>query len=337
MTTTRTYILFILFTLLCPAFLRAGDKKAVAAGSFHALVLKQDGTLWSFGRNFSGALGVGGDVDSSPEPIKIMDDVVQISAQNETSMAVKADGSLWAWGQNDKGQFGNGSTSYTGVRQPVKIMDNVRLARAGRYQSFAIDRDGNLWAWGDNGFGQLGDGTTTQRLSPVKVMSGVKDVSGGQSSALVVAQDGSLYELGPGIKQPRKIMDGVLKACCPGFYMVLRDDGTVWTWGWNNDDGQLGTGDTEKRRFVEDARQILSDVSDISAAGCSGMAVRNDGTLWAWGQNNWGQLGDGTTTNRLAPVKVDDNVLSVSCGNLISVWITRDGNLRVVGKPLREE
>lgn len=67
------------------------------------------------------------------------------------------------------------------------------------------------------------------------------------------------------------------------------------------------------------------------------MAVRNDGTLWAWGQNNWGQLGDGTTTNRLAPVKVDENVLSVSCGNLISVWITRDGNLRVVGKPLREE
>ena len=107
MTTTRTYILFILFTLLCPAFLRAGDKKAVAAGSFHALVLKQDGTLWSFGRNFSGALGVGGDVDSSPEPIKIMDDVVQISAQNETSMAVKADGSLWAWGQNDKGQLVN--------------------------------------------------------------------------------------------------------------------------------------------------------------------------------------------------------------------------------------
>ena len=149
MTTTRTYIQILLLTLLCPALLRGGDKKAVAAGSFHALVLKQDGSLWSFGRNFSGALGVGGDVDSSPEPIKIMDDVVQISAQNETSMAVRADGSLWAWGQNDEGQLGNGSTCYTGVRQPVKIMDNVRLARAGRYQSFAIDRDGNLWAWGD--------------------------------------------------------------------------------------------------------------------------------------------------------------------------------------------
>ena len=322
--------LIVAFLLLCPLALRAGDKKAVAVGNRHALVLKTDGSLWSFGLNLYGQVG-DGTTSSRHEPVKIMDDVVQISAQENNSMAVKADGSLWAWGENNYGSLGDGTTDEH--HSPVKIMDNVSKVCTGSQQSYAICRDGSLWGWGNNSHGQLGDGTNTDRKTPVRIMGNVKDVSGGDGEALVVCNDGTLYLLTPGKPfGPRKIMEGVKKAACWGVNMVLRNDGTLWTWGFNND-GQLGNGSTQSFYSPQQAGMIMSGVSDISSGDRHAMAIKTDGTLWGWGWNQYGQIGNGTTTNSYSPVKVYDNVSSVACGYTISAWITRDGELCLVGRP----
>ncbi|MGM9863202.1 MAG: RCC1 domain-containing protein, partial [Lepagella sp.] len=129
MTTTRTYILILLLTLLCPALLRAGDKKAIATGYRFCLVLKQDGSLWAFGRNDLGQLGDGTKQYRS-EPVKVLDHVKQMSAGECFSMALLEDGTLWTWGDNGKGQLGDGTTQERRLR-PQKIMDGISSIDAG--------------------------------------------------------------------------------------------------------------------------------------------------------------------------------------------------------------
>ncbi len=323
--------ILLLLALLVPLMLRAGDKKAVAVGSGHALVLKTDGSLWAFGRNTDGQLG-DGTTDWQKTPVKIMDGVVQVSACDNTSMAVKQDGSLWAWGEDRYGNLGLG-TKKVNSKVPVKILDNIKYVQVGGQHSMAIDRNGNLWAWGNNSHGQICTGTHGDCLRPTKVMSGVSHVSGGGDETLVVCRDGSLWLMAPGIAQPRKLMDGVRKASTQNnINMVLRNDGTLLTWGTNRN-GQLGDGTTEYRYDPSEARQIMSGVSDICAGNRHAMAIKTDGSLWAWGWNEYGQLGNGTKSDSHIPVKVDDGVRSVACGYMISLWITTDGELRMVGEP----
>lgn len=325
--------ILLLLALLSPLMLRAGDKKDVAVGNWHALVLKQDGSLWTFGRNGNGQLGDGTTTDRF-EPVNILNNVVQISAQGCVSMAVKSDGSLWAWGENDFASLGDGTK--TERHSPVKIMDNVRKAAAGWLHAYAIDRNGGLWAWGTcwNGYDNEDQ---VDFLSPVKVMSGVRDVSvTTPGDALIVCEDGSLYKIMYDYRNPRKIMDNVVKVSCNGPNLALRRDGSLWTWGLNSH-GELGDGTTDKRYSHEQALRIMTDVTDISSGLYHGMAVRNDGSLWAWGSNEVGQLGDGTTNDHFTPVKIEDNVRAVACGVDLSAWITCDGELRMVGKPFKEK
>ncbi|MGM9863442.1 MAG: RCC1 domain-containing protein, partial [Lepagella sp.] len=128
MTITRTYILILLLTLLCPALLRAGDEKAVAAGDFHVLVLKTDGSLWALGDNGKGQLG-DGTAQFRSQSVKVLDHVRQMSAGLYFSMALLEDGTLWTWGDNDKGQLGDGTN--TRRLRPQKIMDGISSIDAG--------------------------------------------------------------------------------------------------------------------------------------------------------------------------------------------------------------
>ncbi len=304
---------------------------SVSAGGGHRIVIKDDGSLWSWGRNGSGQLGDGTTTDRH-SPVKIMDGVKSVSAGGVHSIAIKEDGSLWAWGDNIYGQLGDGTT--TSSHSPVKIMDGVRSVSAGGCRSVAIKDDGSLWAWGDNGSGQLGDGTTTSSHSPVKIMDGAMSVSAGYAHSIAIKDDGSLWtwgdnysgQLGDGTTtsrhSPVKIMDGVKSVSAVGSHSIaIKDDGSLWTWG-HNLYGQLGDGTTTNRHSPV---KIMDRAMTVSAGGdfevYHSIAIKDDGSLWAWGYNYWGQLGDGTTTSRHSPVKIIDGLKSPDSFSLLDTEV----------------
>ena len=177
--------------------------------SASTFVVRKDGSLWAWGDNSCGELGVG-DRNARLSPVKVMDDVSTIDGNYGSSFAVRRDGSLWAWGDNSYGQLGVGDRNAR--LSPVKVMDNVSTINSNYIGStFAVRRDGSLWAWGNNDYGQLGVGDTNSRPSPVKVMDDVSTINNDWLSSFAVRKDGSL-----------------------------------WAWGGNSY-GQLGVGDTNNR------------------------------------------------------------------------------------------
>ena len=196
------------------------DVVAIAAGAYHSLALKSDGSVWAWGYNSYGQLG-NGTTTTGYAPVQVigLTDVVAIAAGYYHSLALKSDGSVWAWGYNGYGQLGNGSTytNYTAV-QVSGLTDVVAIA-ASYYHSLALKSDGSVWAWGYNSYGQLGDGTTDNRYTPVQVKG-----PGGTGTL------GNMIAIAAGYS----------------YSLALKSDGSAWGWGYNSD-GELGDGTTDNR------------------------------------------------------------------------------------------
>ncbi|NOK16163.1 RCC1 domain-containing protein [Corallococcus carmarthensis] len=211
------------------------------------------------------------------------------------SVIVKPDGTVWSLGTNGNGQLGDGTQ--TERRTPVRAqgLTGVLSVATGDFYTVAVKSDGTVWVWGSNNFGQLGDGTTTDRLTPVQV---------------------------PGLT-------GVIAIAAGDAYTVaLKSDGTVWTWGYNGY-GQLGNGTTAGRLSPGQVPGLTGVVS--IAAGGTGhtLAAKSDGTVWAWGRNGPGQVGDGTSTSRSSPVQVlgVSGVVTVAAGDFHSLGLKSDGTV----------
>jgi len=249
------------------------DVVAIAAGNYHSLALKSDGTVWAWGQNNYGQLGDGTMNNERRTPVQVsnLTDVVAIAAGDNHSLALKSDGTVWAWGRNDFGQLGDGTSSNRSTPVQVSNLTGVVAIAAGYYHSLALKSNGTVLAWGDNDYGQLGDGTNSDRRTPVQV------------SYLTEAV-----------------------AIAAGYYhsLALKSDGTVRAWG-RNYNGQLGDG-TYSNRSIPVQVSDLTDVVAIATRDDHSLALKSDGTVWAWGYNYRGQLGDGTRSDRNIPVQVSN-------------------------------
>lgn len=294
---------------------------ALSAGAYHALAARDDGTVWAWGWNVYGQLGTGNTTTSNlARQVNNLTDVKAVAGGAFHSLALRNDGTVWAWGWNGFGGLGDGST--TERDSPVRVtgLDHVTAIAAGAYHSLALRDDGSVVAWGFNAYGQLGDGSTTDRHAPVAVtgLTGVASVVGGAFHSSSAQADGTVQSwgwngaaqlgrgTGPDSHVPVRVegITGVHKLAAGAYFhtVALRDDGTVWTWGWNSF-GQLGTPGPAPLGLVPTQVPGLSGVTSVAGGAWDTLATMADGTVRAWGWNGFGQLGDGTTIDHHAPIR----------------------------------
>jgi alpha-tubulin suppressor-like RCC1 family protein len=299
---------------------------SVAAGQSHSLALLSAGTVRAWGLNTNGQLGDGTTTQrSSPVAVTgLTGVVVAIAAGQSHSLAVKSDGTVWAWGLNTNGQLGDGTTTQRLSPVAVTGLTGVVAVAAGVSHSLAIKSDGTVYAWGGNAKGQLGDGTTTQRLSPVPVtgLAGATTIAAGATHSLAILVGGSLMtwgdngygQLGDGTNYQRTLPTAVLgnvQAASAGtsHTLAVLADGTAWAWG-SAGYGQIGDNSSIGQRTSPVQVPGLANMAAVAAGSYHSLGLTNDRTLWVWGYNGYGQVGDGTSgTNRLSPTQVSDPAL----------------------------
>jgi alpha-tubulin suppressor-like RCC1 family protein len=320
----------------------------VAAGSNHTTAIKTDGTLWAWGRNNGGQLGDETVLEvhkSSPVQIGALTNWKQVAAGDSHTAAIKTNGTLWAWGQNNLGQFGNGTLASTSSPIQIGALTNWNQVAAGNYYTIAIKTDRTLWAWGQNTSGELGDGTKTQRNSSIQIgsLTNWKQVSVGPnifsgSLALKIPAEPikplTLWRFG--LEQV-----GVSQVSAGNFHTTaIKTDGTLWAWG-SNSFGQLGVSANAGINAANPSPiQVgaLTNWSQVSAGTFHTTAIKTDGTLWAWGRNNGGQLGVSTNVGinaaNSSPIQIGalTNWKQASAGYSHTSSIKTDGTLWAWGK-----
>ena len=245
------------------------------------------------------------------------------------SAAITDDDCLYLWGANYRGQLGDGSEFERNT--PVKIMNNVECVSLGYNHSAAITKDGGLYLWGCNYYGQLGDGTVDQRDTPVRIMDNVKSVSLGYEHSAAITNDGSLYVWG---RNCAVISDDAdLDDDSDAIVDTALDDDV----DSNDNDDSDEENDTEvcntPIKIMDNVKSVSlgSNLNASSEADNHSAALTESGELFMWGCNSSGQLGDGTHESKFLPIKVMDNVKSVSLGYNHSAAITEDGKLYLWG------
>ena len=315
------------------------------------------GGLWTCGYNGQGSLGDNTTTHkSSPvQTIAAGSTWKQIaSSKGRHVAAVKGDGSLWGWGHNSYGQLGdNTPTHRSSPVQTVTGGTNWKQVAGGTNHTAAIKTDGTLWTWGYNTYGQLGDSTVTLRSSPVQTVTGGtnwKQVAGGGNHTVAIKADGTLWLWGDNnfgqlgddtvanksspIQTVAGGTDWKSVACGANFTVALKTDGTLWVWG-DNPFGQLGDNTTIKRSSPIQTIAGGTNWKQISCGLQTIAAIKTDGTLWMWGNNLYGRLGDNTSTHRSSPVQTiagGTNWKSAACGYSHTGAIKTDGTLWMWGQ-----
>ena len=328
---------------------------AVTAGLVHKLAFKSDGSVWAWGSNDYGQLGDGTTTYRS-SPLPVLNGITASAAGGYNSVAVKSDGSVWTWGRNDSGQLGDGSNAAISAPMQASGLSGVLAVAAGDQHTLALKSDGSVWAAGNNNAGRLGDGTGTSSSKYVQALglSSIVALAAGSDFSLALKSDGTVWAWGtnfygqlgngtnvtpPPSSTPKQINElgnvVAIAAANQGQSFALKADGTLWAWG-RNDYGQLGVASTvacivafTNLPCSTCPRQVGTGYKAIAAEHYHTLAIKYDGTLWAWGNNKYGQLGDGTTTDRSSPVQVTGitGVLAVAAGYSSNVALKADGTV----------
>jgi len=273
-----------------PPIMVMQDVAAVYANRHEVYAVRTDGSMWGWYLH-----GISMGIMSGVEPEKVMDNVAHVSVgHNGHVLVIDTDGLLWAFGHNNRGQLGDGTT--TQRMQPVIIMDDVVMASAGYHHSAAIRSDGSVWTWGDNQSGQLGDGTRNSQLSPIKVMENVAYVSAGDIATVVIKTDGSMWGWGL-FAETATPNDPDVDPVDPwgrAYYII--------------------------RTPAYPPHLIAENVRAVSRGHRHMVAIKDDGSLWAWGENH-------SNSNHQEPVHIMEDAVAITTFIRRTLAATADGRL----------
>lgn len=262
--------------------------RSVAAGLGFTSAIKSDGTLWIWGFNTYGQLGNGTNINSNtPAQVGTDTDWMAISNGAQHVLALKSNGTLWAWGINARGELGQGDTTDRNLPIQVGTSTDWIQIYTGYNSSAAIKSDGTLWLWGYNQYGMVGDGTTINRKTPVQVGTDTD-----WKSVAVTTH-----------------------------VMAIKNNGSLWAWG-RNDFGKIGNGLSTGSQLTP--VQIGTDNDWVQAIPGfeHSIAIKGNGTIYTWGHNNFGQLGDGTTADKILPTQIgttcSETLCTVTPANLLA-------------------
>jgi alpha-tubulin suppressor-like RCC1 family protein len=305
-----------------PAQITALGNRAtqISAGAAHTCAVLKDGTLWCWGFGDDGQLGDGNGV-GSPTPVQVASldtNVASVGAGAFHTCAVLKDRTLWCWGLNQDGQLGDGTT--TSRLAPVPIgLTAVKQAAPGSGSSCAVKQDGTLWCWGRNDDGQLGQGNRARSLVPLQVTAlgaAVTQADVGVLHACALKQDGTLWCWGTGALgngttesllpvQVTALGTSVAAVSAGQFHTCAREtDSTLWCWGGDGQ-GQVGQPPTPQFLTPVQVDALGATVAQVSAGDQHTCALKQDGALFCWGSNQFGQLAEPLTTElRSTPAQI---------------------------------
>ena len=319
-------------------------KPMIVAGQNHVAVVKSDGTVWTWGGNRSGQLGNSSTTNQlTPVQVKGMTGVTALAAGSNHTVALKSDGTVWSWGANVYGILGSGTSTESSMPVQAKGLDGVTAITAGFNHTVALKSDGTVWYWGRVWTGEFDEYFMAYKSVPVQI-DGLTDVVSIGASGLAgwaLKSDGTVWGWQPIDLEAITQRGGVtaVVALAGGFrhFIALTRDGTVWTWG-ENARGQCGDGDTKYRDTPFQVKGLTgvtavdadSNMPEDNPTGRGhSMALKRDGTVWTWGDNQYGQLGNGASMNQLTPVQVVgiEGIVAIAAGGSCSAALGKDGRI----------
>ena len=273
----------------------------IVTASDYSFMLMADGSVWGVGNNSYLPLTVKGSSHSTHVRTNLPEAPAAMATGFGHAMMLTENGEIYTWGRNSEYQLGNGKRKNLQEPYKVELENIVQIACGGKF-SIALDADGQLWGWGDNEHYQLSPEKKATIPAPIRIDTGDIDIA---------------------------YIDA-----CGGSIVLLDTEGTLWTWG-RNDFHQLGYNTKGKPTKVPQAVPLPLPVTYVAAYSSQTYAILTDGSLWSWGNNSYGQLGQGfrsSSTEGVLPAQVwDSDVVLVQGGSLFCVAMLEDGTVLTAG------
>jgi alpha-tubulin suppressor-like RCC1 family protein len=289
-----------------------------APGGYQTCAILNDNSLWCWGANDTGQLGLG-NTTGTPTPLKVpLPNVVQVSLGDSYTCAVDSSNALWCWGDNDGGELGTGN--FTQQTSPAKIVTGATLVATGYTNTCMVKTDANVYCWGSGVDGQNGDGTTIATDTPPStgIVDGVVELTAAQNAFCARNSGGGVScwgqndsgEIGVGsaamqVLAPQFLsLNGPMQIACGAFHCGALTSTGLMMWG-DNTYGQLGNGTLTSQSSPELITSLANVTAIQNAFGTRhSCAITADHHLYCWGDNSNGQLGNGSMTGGPSPQAV---------------------------------